>query len=582
MIPVQTDPTHSVGCMLQATPRPRLQHHEAIASLSIEALAGRPLERLIRHALDASATCVDVPVVTLMELTPSRAALRLRAAAGLAEGADLRCPANATTVFGRCLISRRPVMVRDWEQPRFEPPPALREAGVRSTLAVPVEAGEWQGVLAAHSTVPRRFSRESIRMLGEIIRVLAAGLRRAELEEQVSVRTQQHVALAELGRLTLSDAPAGQVLDQAGTLVAAAMSATVVTVSGRDPDGRLRVRAVYPQHLNVESWPLEGGATVVGDWAQAGGAPPGLADESVRCSLAASAGVHGVLAVHSRRPHRYDSGDARLVEAFASMLAGAVARSNSQLASRDGQSAIQPGGVAARPAPAAGAPARPAVGEGEARRRRAMASVLRAGEEERVRIASELHDDTVQEMAAILITLDRVVDAARRGDPEAATRSAVQARATLATTTERARRLLFELRPPLLDAGGLGPAVRQAAETAGRAGGFEVHAQTDVGRHPQAVEALVYRVMCELIENATAHSGGHRLDVQLALRDEELHGKVEDDGAGFDIERVLGAGQAAPSRLGAMRERIALSGGRLDIHSRPGSGTTARLRVPTV
>jgi signal transduction histidine kinase len=569
MIRMQTDPTHCVGCMLQARPRPRLPHDEAIASLSIEALAGKPLERLIRLALDAAATSVDVPVVTLSELTSSRATLRLRAATGLPDGADLRCPANATTVCGRCLVSRRPVMVRDWDQTRFKAPQLLREAGVRSTLAVPVEAGAWQGVLAAHSTVQRTFPRESIRMLGEITRVLAAGLRRARLEELVAVRTQQHVALAELGRLTLSDTPPRQVLERAGHIVALAMDAAVVAVSGRDPDATLRVRAVYPAHLIVESWPPEGGAAVVGDWTQAGGAPPELAEESVRCSLAAAAGPHGVLAVHSRQPHRYDSGDARLVEAFASMLAGPVGRSN-----------IQPGGTAARPA--AGAPSRPAAGEREARRRRAMASVLRAGEEERVRIASELHDDTVQEMAAILLTLDRVVDAARRGDPEAATRSAVQARATLATTTERARRLLFELRPPLLDAGGLGAAVREAAERAGRTSGFEVRVQTDVGRHPQAVEALVYRVMCELIENAVAHSGARRLDVELSLHDDELHGRVEDDGAGFDVQHALGAGSAGLSRLGAMRERIVLSGGRLDIHSRQGSGTTARLRVPTV
>src|SRR5689334_3627283 len=100
MIRVQTDPTHRVGCMLQARPRPRLQHDEAIASLSREALAGTPLDRLIRHALDVSATSVGVSVVTLSELTPSRAALRLRAATGLAEDTDLRCPADATTVFG--------------------------------------------------------------------------------------------------------------------------------------------------------------------------------------------------------------------------------------------------------------------------------------------------------------------------------------------------------------------------------------------------------------------------------------------------------------------------------------------------
>jgi signal transduction histidine kinase len=96
------------------------------------------------------------------------------------------------------------------------------------------------------------------------------------------------------------------------------------------------------------------------------------------------------------------------------------------------------------------------------------------------------------------------------------------------------------------------------------------------------VEALVYRVMCELIENAVAHSGARRLDVELSVHDDELLGRVEDDGEGFDVHRALGAGPAGLSRLGAMRERIMLSGGRLDIHSGRGSGTTAQLRVPTV
>ncbi|MGN6379342.1 MAG: sensor histidine kinase, partial [Gaiellales bacterium] len=201
---------------------------------------------------------------------------------------------------------------------------------------------------------------------------------------------------------------------------------------------------------------------------------------------------------------------------------------------------------------------------------------------ERERIASELHDDTVQEMAAILITLDRVVKAASRGDPETASRTAAQARATLATTTERARRLLFELRPPLLDLGGLGPAVRGAAEQAARDQGFTVTVRADVGRYPQPVEALVYRTMCGLIANAGAHSSARSLAVELSERDGDLIGRVEDDGVGFDVESVLaGGGSPAFSSLEAMRGRIELAGGQLDIDSAPGRGTTATLSLPT-
>ncbi|MGN6380163.1 MAG: GAF domain-containing protein, partial [Gaiellales bacterium] len=383
--------------MLDPSPELALRHTEALASLTVEALVDHPLELLIQHALDVAAAALGERAATLSESVPKTGTLDVREVVGLPDAEGLRCDADASNALGSCLSGRRPVLVSDWRcEERYEWPQALRRAGVHSTLAVPVLAGPWQGVLAVHSAAPGRFTSESVKPLEEVTRVLAAGLRRAHLEELVQSRAQQHAALAELGRLTLTDMPADELLGRGAELVAAAMGAAVVTVSGRDPDDSVHVRAVHPPDLaSAESWLGDGASATVPDWSLADRGPAAPAEQSVRSSIAARTGPHGMLAVHFRDPHERDAVDARLVEVCASMLAGAVERSNAQR--RMAMTAVT-ASVAADVAAASGT----AV---ETRRRRAAASMLRAGEAERERIASELHDDTVQEMAAILITL---------------------------------------------------------------------------------------------------------------------------------------------------------------------------------
>jgi signal transduction histidine kinase len=262
--------------------------------------------------------------------------------------------------------------------------------------------------------------------------------------------------------------------------------------------------------------------------------------------------------VHSRRADAYGRADAHLAEACATVLAAAVERSNMER-----RTAAQR---------AENERVHTAQAENELRRQRAAAAMLRADAEERGRIASELHDDTVQELAAILITLDRVVNAARRGDGDVVMSTAVQARTTLATATERARRLLFQLRPPLLDSGGLPAALRSIAGlTTG--GGVDVVIDSQVGRHPQAVEALVYRGMRELIAEARARPGTTRVAVELSQIEGHLVGVVEDDGPHPDAPVVSAA------RAG-LADRITLAGGTLEIRTTAAGGTSARLRVP--
>jgi PAS domain S-box-containing protein len=220
--------------------------------------------------------------------------------------------------------------------------------------------------------------------------------------------------------------------------------------------------------------------------------------------------------------------------------------------------------------------------ESEHRRRQVLAEVLHTEQVERARIAAELHDDTVQVMAASLVALDRLVRAVESGRSEDAVRAATSARATLDTALERTRRLMFELRPPLLEANGIADAVRELAEEAGREAGFAVDVDADgIGRYSSDVETLVYRTVREAVANARKHSAACTLRVSLAEDAARITGEVRDDGRGFDIAHARNrSDMRLHLGLEEMIERVRLTGGDISVDSAPGDGTTVRFAVP--
>jgi two-component system sensor histidine kinase UhpB len=210
-----------------------------------------------------------------------------------------------------------------------------------------------------------------------------------------------------------------------------------------------------------------------------------------------------------------------------------------------------------------------------------MAEMLRTAEEERTRIATELHDDTVQVMTATLMSLDRLTKALERGDGERAAVSVTAARSTLAAAVERTRRLMFELRPALLESQGLDPALRDLAATAAAEAEFEVVADISVGRYPEAVETLTYRTAQEAIANARKHSAARSLRLVLTERDGQLHGEVSDDGCGFDVSQALDRRtRRMHMGLDTMIERVRMAGGEIAVESSQGAGTTVTFRIP--
>ena len=222
-----------------------------------------------------------------------------------------------------------------------------------------------------------------------------------------------------------------------------------------------------------------------------------------------------------------------------------------------------------------------ALADSELRRREILASMLQAEEVERSRIATELHDDTVQVMAAALLQLDRVALVAAKDGSDRLAAAVAMARATLEEATDRARRLMFELRPAVLHDHGLHEAVRVLAGQIARELGARAEVVGTRARYDLAVEELVYRSAQEALANVRKHAAANTITVTIAERAGMLESEIRDDGCGFDVFDVRSRPTAALHLgLDTMIERVRAAGGDVTIDSAPGAGTTVRFAVP--
>jgi two-component system, NarL family, sensor histidine kinase UhpB len=206
------------------------------------------------------------------------------------------------------------------------------------------------------------------------------------------------------------------------------------------------------------------------------------------------------------------------------------------------------------------------------------AHALNAEEEERKRIARELHDETAQTLAALLIRL-RVA----RGISEPGAREALleEVRAEIGHALEGVRRFARGLRPPALDELGLVPAIESHARGISESVGLPVRVEAEPLNSvlsPQA-ELALYRIVQEALSNVVRHAGASRASVRLGREAELVVATVEDNGHGFDPGEVM-RGDGRGLGLYGMQERAAYLGGRVEIQSRPGKGTRVRAEIP--
>jgi signal transduction histidine kinase len=201
--------------------------------------------------------------------------------------------------------------------------------------------------------------------------------------------------------------------------------------------------------------------------------------------------------------------------------------------------------------------------------------VIAAQEQERRRLARELHDETGQALTSILLGLKGIRAAANEKEAE---RAEAELRELVVQALQDVRSLAVELRPTALDDFGLVPALERLSTTFGERTGIRASVAATLGatRLPPETETVVYRLVQEALTNVVKHAAASEVGIVLTRRNGGVGVVVEDDGKGFAESDVR---SDALGLLG-MRERLALLGGTLAIESTPGNGTAVIAFLP--
>jgi signal transduction histidine kinase len=210
-------------------------------------------------------------------------------------------------------------------------------------------------------------------------------------------------------------------------------------------------------------------------------------------------------------------------------------------------------------------------------RRRLLGGLVRAQEDERSRIASDIHDDSIQIMAAVALRLEMMGEDLT--DPEHR-EALADLGARVGKAVSRLRRLIFDLSPRSLESGGLVGAIDAYLGEIGTEGGFswtvDAEPRDDL---PEDVEVILYRIAQEAIRNVKKHAEASSVSITLSHSDGGTTLRVADDGVGFEPSDAL---RYRPGHLGlpSIRERATMAGGEFTVHSTPGTGTVLEVWIP--
>jgi signal transduction histidine kinase len=207
-----------------------------------------------------------------------------------------------------------------------------------------------------------------------------------------------------------------------------------------------------------------------------------------------------------------------------------------------------------------------------------------AQEEERVRIARGLHDETAQSISMLIIHLEQIERLLPEGNPALQQRM-IDVRQLATRLLEDLRKVIWNLRPSILDDLGLIPAIRWYARSNLGELGVQVNFGTEDEsmRLPPHIETMLFRITQEAMSNILRHAEARVVDIWLGQKNDTVFLEIRDDGRGFDMEQI--SGQAlSRKQLGLLgiQERVSLVGGDVKIDSAPGIGTRLYISVPIV
>ena len=215
----------------------------------------------------------------------------------------------------------------------------------------------------------------------------------------------------------------------------------------------------------------------------------------------------------------------------------------------------------------------------EASRLRAS-QIIQAQEQERQRIARELHDETSQVLTSLLISLTLLEESV---ETQEARERIADTRALAHSTLRAIRNLSIDLRPSALDDLGLLPALRWYVKEYQKKCSIDVefHATGFKERLPAEMETALYRIVQECLTNTAKHANANRVTITLKEETDRVYARITDDGEGFDYEALLKTpGQERGLGLAGMNERAVLLDGTLNIHSTFERGTIIEVSIP--
>jgi PAS domain S-box-containing protein len=217
------------------------------------------------------------------------------------------------------------------------------------------------------------------------------------------------------------------------------------------------------------------------------------------------------------------------------------------------------------------------VEEALERERQSLWRMLQASDHERQTISYEIHDGLAQYLAAAGMQF-QVFDGLRESNPDEAKKAYDAATQLVSQAHFEARRLISEVRPPVIDESGLETAISHLVHEQRRRGGpkIECHSDVQFGRLPSILENAIYRIVQEALTNACKHSKSKKVTVTMVQEGQDVRLEVRDWGIGFDPQPV-GEGHFG---LESIRQRVRLLGGRVAIESTLGSGTLVQVVVP--
>ena len=207
---------------------------------------------------------------------------------------------------------------------------------------------------------------------------------------------------------------------------------------------------------------------------------------------------------------------------------------------------------------------------------------INAQEEERVRIARSLHDDTAQSISMLIIHLERLnnIIPDERAD---ITRYITDAQNVATRLLENLRKVIWDLRPSILDDLGLVSAIRWFARTNLEDAGINVDlsVRNEITRLPPYLETMLFRITQETISNILRHANASKVSIRLWMADERIWLEIKDDGCGFDLQKTVDQA-ISHQQLGLLgiRERASLVHGEVRIESSKDRGTCVQVYIP--